>query len=128
MTGKLSPFDIAKNINGHGERLDAQEAGYDSYMMNRIYSNTRDTILFANEVNTHPGMPPQACYDFYRFGLDKNKTRFGKWNKPEKGDEDDLNTIMEVYKVSRRKALEMLPILIDKMDVLRKTIDQGGDM
>lgn len=128
MTGKLSPFDIAKNINAHGPRLDAVEVGYDAFMMNRIYSNTRDTILIANELNIRQGIPAQSHYDIYRFGLDKNKTRFGKWNKPEKDSEADLNTIMEVYKVSRAKALDMLPILIDEMDTLRKSISRGGEM
>ena len=51
MAEKLSPFEIAKNINKHDERLDVAETGYEAFVINHIYSNTADTVAFANEMN-----------------------------------------------------------------------------
>lgn len=127
MSAKMSPFDLAKNINSHGERLVAAEVDYNPYMVNAIYGNTPDTVLFANEMNQHWGsLTKQMQYDFYRFGLTKNMRRFGTWNKRKEDNGDDIAQIMEAYGYSRAKALEVYVILKPHMEQVRARNDKGG--
>ena len=126
MAEKLSPFDIAKNINKHGERLDVSETGYEAFVINRIYSNTPDTVAFANEMNKCCNLPKQMQYDFYRFGLNKNPRRYGKWEKRDDDNLEELKVIMEVYGYSRAKAIEVYPMLKPHMTQLRAHVDKGG--
>lgn len=125
MTKKPSPFDIAKNINSAGERLDVNETGYEPWVTNIIYSNTPDSVFFANMMNRYWSLPKQMQYDFYRFGLDRNPRRYGKWEKRAKT-EDDILQICEALNYSRAKALEVYPILKDRMDEIRSWNDKGG--
>lgn len=120
----MSFFDVAKNINGHGERLDSEVIGYNPFMMNRLYSQTPDSVLFANELNKFWNLPKQMQYDFYRYGLDRNPRRFGTWNKKES--DDDIALIMEAFAFTRNKALEVYPILKKDMDIIRAYVFKGG--
>lgn len=125
MSEKLNPFDLAKNINGHAEPLDVSLTGYEPFVMNVLYSNTIDSVLFSNEMNQHWNLPKQMQYDFYRHGLPKNMRRYGKWNKKEKRDED-ISQIQEAFGYSRNKAFEVWPILKGSMDEVRKRNEKGG--
>ena len=122
---KLTPFEIAKNINSHGERLDTDEDGYEPFMMNRIFSNTPDSVAFANELNRYGTLPKQMQYDFYRYGLEKNPRRYGKWEKRDDNDHD-LKIIMEAYGYSRQKAMEVYPVLRPRMTELHAHVEKGG--
>lgn len=123
---KMGPFDVVKNINGHGERLDMDGVSYDPFVINRVFSNTPDTVLFANELNQHWRMSKQMQYDFYRFGVTKHPRRYGKWVKRETGDDALLELIKETYGYSRAKAIEALPLLRDHVEVLEKHLNKGG--
>lgn len=126
MAEKMSPFDIAKNINSHGQRLETDEVGYEPFVLNKIYSNTPDSVAFANEMNQHWSLPKQMQYDFYRFGLPKNMRRHGKWEKRSTETADDIAQIEEAFGYSRQKAIEVYPILVRKMDKIRSLNDKGG--
>lgn len=126
MAEKMSPFDIVKNINGHSARLDTDDVGYDAFVINKIYSNTPDSVAFANELNQNWALPKQQQYDFYRFGLPKNMRRFGKWEKRSTDTAEDLKQIQEAYGYSRQKAIEVYPILVRQMDKIRALNDKGG--
>lgn len=119
-------FEVAKNINARDGRLDADEVGYNPFMTNRIYSMTPDSVLFANEMNRFWNLTNQQQYDFYYYGMDRNPRRFGRWQKKDTGLDDDLGAIMEAFSYSRAKALEVWPILKDRMDDIRKFIFKGG--
>lgn len=123
---KLGPFDVVKNINGHGERLDASEVGYDPFVINRVFSNTPDTVLFANELNLNWRLPKQMQYDFYRYGVVKHPRRYGKWEKRDSADDDSLSLIKEAFGYSRQKAIEVLPILRDHLDEIEAHLFKGG--
>lgn len=127
-TDKMSFFEIAKNINSHGERLntDADDVDYNSFMMNKLYSNTPDSVLFANELNMNWSIPKQQQYDFYRFGLSKNLRRFGKWEKRSTDDADLLKLVKEAFKYNRNKALEVIPILRDQTEAITAHLEKGG--
>lgn len=121
----LSFFEIGKNINAHGNRIDAEEEKLDAFMLNRLYSMTPDTIHFANEMNRHYEIPRQWVYDFYRFGLDRNPRRYGTWVK-KKATDEDIEAIIEAYGVSKSKAQELYPILKDRIELIYDHIRKGG--
>lgn len=123
---KPGPFDVVKNINGHGTRLDVDDVAYDGFVINRVFSNTPDTVMFANELNQQWRLPKQMQYDFYRYGLVKHPRRYGKWEKRDSDDDGALEMIKEVFGYSRQKALEVLPILESHMDELESHLKKGG--
>jgi hypothetical protein len=65
MMATMSPFDIASHINEKKGVLDVDEVGYNSYVINKVLSNTIDSVLFANEMNLRWNVPKQQQYDFY---------------------------------------------------------------
>lgn len=121
---KSNPFDIASTINEKKGVLEAEEVGYNSYMMNKIFSNTIDTVLFANEMNMHWRTPPQQQFDFYYHGIPKKK-RFGKWHKNQ-DDEETLALISEYYGYSKSKAKDVLTLVTPFLEDIRKELEKGG--
>lgn len=123
MSTKLSPFEMASTLSEKKGQPVVGETGYDAFMINRVMSNTRDTVLFANEMNQYSGIPAQWQADFYYHGLDKMK-RFGKWNK--KIESEHLELIEEYTGYSRAKALDVLDILLPHLDSIKKELEKGG--
>lgn len=121
---KMSPFDIASHINEKKGVLDVEEVGYDAYVINRVLSNTIDSVLFANEMNLRWNVPKQQQYDFYYHGLPKKK-RFGKWHKNQ-DDTDSLELIQEYFGYSRRKAKDVLGLLRPHLDQIAQELEKGG--
>lgn len=121
---KYSPFDIASNINEKKGVLDVEEVGYESYVINRVFSNTPDSVLFANEMNRNWGIPKQQQYDFYYFGLPKKK-RFGKWHKNQ-DDKEALELIQDYFGYSRRKAKDVLQLLRPHLNEIAAELYKGG--
>lgn len=121
---KLTPFDITSNINEKKGLLDVQDVGYDAYVINRVMSNTADSVLFANEMNRYYSLPKDQQYAFYYYGLHKKK-RFGKWHKNQ-DDKDALEIIQEYYGYSRHKAKDVLNLLRPHLDDIKKELDKGG--
>lgn len=125
MTDKLSPFDIANAINQKTGHLNADQVDYQPYMMNRIFSNTKDTVLFANEMNMRWGnLDKQQQFDFYYYALPKKK-RYGKWHKNQ-DDKDYLDTVKEVFGYSRRKAKDVESLLRPHLNDLKELSNKGG--
>lgn len=122
---KPSPFDVANCINEKTGELNADEIGYDSYMMNRIFSNTKDTVLFANELNIRwNNLTKQQQFDFYYHGIPKKK-RYGKWHKNQ-DDRATLDLIQEAFNMSRRKAKDVVELIRPKMEELQQELNKGG--
>lgn len=124
MSAKESPFDMAKRLNEKSGHVDVQTTGYEPYMINRVMSNTSDTILFANEMNRFWQMPKQWQFDFYYFGLPKKK-RFGKWNK-NTDDVQALSLIEEYFGYSRSKAKDVLELLRPHLPEIAEELKKGG--
>jgi Holliday junction resolvasome RuvABC DNA-binding subunit len=121
---KLSPFDLANIINEKKVVVDVDEVGYEPYIINRVFSNTRDSVLFANEMNRYWSLSKQQQFDFYYHGLSKKK-RFGKWHKNQ-DDVEALEIIQEYFGYSRHKAKEVLETLRPHLDDISKEMDKGG--
>lgn len=124
MAEKLSPFEITSHINEKKGVLDVEEVGYDSYVINRVLSNTIDSVLFANEMNRHWGASKQQQFDFYYYGLPKKK-RFGKWHKNQ-DDKESLELIEEYFGYSRRKAKDVLSLLRPHLTDIAQELEKGG--
>lgn len=123
-TKKLTPFDITSNINEKKDYLDVQDVGYDAYVINRVMSNTADSVLFANEMNRYYSLDRDQQYAFFYFGLGKKK-RFGKWHKNQ-DDKEALEIIQEYYGYSRHKAKDVLSLLRPHLDDIKLELDKGG--
>lgn len=121
---KLSPFEIASALNLKTGRMDVDEVGYNAFVMNRIMSNTKDTIFFANEMNKFSDATKQQQFDFYYYGLDKRK-RYGKWNKKDE-DTENIDLIKQYLSCSHKKALEVYDILIPHIEEIKQSLDTGG--
>lgn len=124
MAEKLSPFEIASHINGKKGVLDVEEVGYDSYVINRVFSNTADSILFANEMNHYWELSKQQQFDFFYYGLPK-KQRYGKWHKNQ-DEKAALELIQEYFGYSRRKAKDVLNLLRPNLDEIAQELEKGG--
>lgn len=124
MGESMSPFDITSHINEKKGVLDVEEVGYNAYVINKVLSNTVDSVLFANEMNLRWNVPTQQQYDFYYHGLPKKK-RFGKWHKNQ-DDTESLNLIQEYYGYSRKRAKDVLTLLRPYLDDIRKELEKGG--
>ena len=121
---KMSPFDITSHINEKKGVLNVEEVGYDTYVINRVLSNTADSVLFANEMNRYWGLPKQAQFDFYYYGLPKKK-RFGKWHKNQ-DDTESLKLIQEYFGYSRRRAKDVLELLRPRLNEIAQELEKGG--
>lgn len=123
MSEKLSPFEMASVLSEKKGRPDVEMTGYNAFMVNRVMSNTKDSVLFANELNQFWNIPEQWQADFYYHGLDKRK-RFGKWNK--KDIHEHLEIIQEYTGYTKAKAMEVLDLLIPHLDSIKEALEKGG--
>lgn len=113
MSEKLGLFDFLNIINNKQEIPETLE-GYDSFMMNRAFSNLQETVLFANMINVDCGN--EFNFDYYYYLLPKKK-RYAKWPKRAKEKSDTknvLNNIIERFNCSLAKAQDIYAILDSK--------------
>lgn len=103
---KLSPFDVAKSINAKTGHLEVDKS-LSKFVLNKIFSNSKDTVMFANEANIFTSnMTEQMVYDFYYHGVPK-KSRFDKWFKLPKDENPDLiEYVQKYFNCSRKHAIE----------------------
>lgn len=104
---KKTPFDYLNSINQTKEYLMEDEKDYNQWMVTKGLSYFTDTVFYANEVNLLD-IDNKQHYD-YLINIIRPRKRFSKWFK--KSDDDDINAIMEYYKVSPIKAKEYSLIL-----------------
>lgn len=120
----VSPFDIVKHL-GEKTDLEFDIREYNSWIINKIFINTKDTVFFAEMMNIYYHIDAKAQYDFYYYGLPKAK-RFGKWEK-KTSINNDAEQIMTKYNVNRRVAESYLKILSKtQLEQLQKQMNAGG--
>lgn len=110
-------FDSAK--------IEEIERKYPTFMITRALSQYEDTVLIANEVNRMGSiLDPKMHYDFLYYLVPKKK-RFSKWAKAQKN--DTINTIVEVFDISTRKAEEVIDLLSEEdIENLKSYLYKGG--
>jgi trimethylamine:corrinoid methyltransferase-like protein len=86
------------------------EREYVPFIVNRGLSFSSDTILYANEMNLNPNTDKRMQYD-YLYNSVRRRKRYDKWMKQGEQDEEAIEAIMLVYKVSRKRAFEYLNII-----------------
>jgi hypothetical protein len=139
---KLSPFDFINSINSGaiGKNLmedctaDTSESltdqgradrQYVPFIVNRGLSYFQDTVLFANEMNIHSGLPAKMQYDFLKLAIRPRK-RFSKWGKRQ-DDGEHISYIMKEYQYSSEAARSVLHLFSQQqLETLKKKYDTGG--
>ena len=125
----MSPFDFLNAINVTKKDLIREdplnEKDYTPFMVNRGLSYFADTIMMANEMNRHSGIPKKWQNDFLLNTISKKK-RFSKWHKKD-ADDKKLLLIMEYYKYSTERAKEVMDILSpDQLTMIEEKLYKGG--
>lgn len=124
----MTPFDFLNAINENKKDLfqDPQaNKDYSPFMINRGLSFFPDTVLYANEMNRSSQIPHKWQFEFLKNSIPKKK-RFSKWHKKDTTT-DQLKLIMEHYKYSEKRAMEVLNILSPKQLIeLQQAYDKGG--
>lgn len=127
---RLSFFDLVGTINQKTqiEWTDELENAYNSFMVNRAFSQFDDTIFHADLLNQFPNLDKKLCYDFLFMQIPKKK-RFGSWAKAEKESTDE-ELVSEFFCVSREKTKTYIQTL-DVVDPnwrekLKEQTERGG--
>lgn len=124
----MNPFDFINAINFTKEDLfkDPESAKvYQPYLVNRSLSYFHDTVVQANEMNIHSGIPSEWQFQFLLNSVTKKK-RFSKWQKKDKATES-LLLVQEYYGYSSDKAKEALRVLSDdQLKLIEQKLNKGG--
>lgn len=127
-------FENSINFGRTRLEVDKQEFKYEKWRTNSSLSNFLDTILYANEMNTHYDVSDQMHYDYLFYSIRKNK-RFGKkkteldkkMEKLQKEENEKVALIQEYYKYNTAKAKAVLRVLTKtQLDIIRKRLEKGG--
>ena len=101
-----SPFDYI-NMIAKKEYPESLE-GYAPYIVNLAYSQRKDSVIYANEINKYFDLGMREQFDFYYHSLPK-KNMFAKWAKGVKS--ENTNAIMWYYGVSSKIAKQYEKVL-----------------
>ena len=117
-----------KNLIRDGGAPDLAKKIYVPYIVGRSMSYHPDCILIANELNargrTEFNIDKEMHYEFLLNAISPKK-RWASWKKPPK--QDDVKLVMEKYKYSHDKALEVIDLIgEEELIKLRKGKDTGG--
>ena len=105
--------DYLNAINYSKDDLFADEEaakGYAPFIINRCLSYFPDTILQANEMNTHADLGKQEQFDYLRHSIRKRR-RLSRWIK--KAEDKRLDSVKLYYNFGTKKALEAMKVLSD---------------
>lgn len=125
----MTPFDFLNAINTTKVDLLRQdplnEKDYSPYMVNRGLSYFSDTVMMANEMNQHGGIPKKWQNDFLLNTISKKK-RFSKWHKKDANSES-LQLVMDYYKYSTERAKEVLDMFTEEqIELIKQKMSRGG--
>lgn len=124
----MSPFDYINAINSTKQNLfeDPQaHKDYNAWIVNKGLSYFPDTLLYANEMNRHYGIPKDWQFSFLLNSITKKK-RFSKWSKKDSISES-LRLVKEYYGYSNEKAKQALSILSEEqLAMIEQKLYKGG--
>jgi len=122
----MNPFDVITDITLKKQRLITadNERDYNPYLTNRGLSYFPDTIHHAQEMNTLHHLDKKMQHD-YLFNAIRKAKRFSKWAK--KAESKDIDTIIEYFSYSHKRAEEALTVLTkDQVKEIKKKLEKGG--
>jgi hypothetical protein len=124
------PFRFLNSIfdkKEHLVRTDQDAADYEkmAFLTRRGLSQHLDAIFYANEMNLYAPLPGKMEYDYFYHSIRKMKRGYPKW--PKKPKTEQVEMLMDYYKVNRKKAEEYLNIL-SKNDLaqIKTSMELGG--
>lgn len=124
---KPSPFDYINAINfGKQPLLDdpEMEKYYNPFITNRALSLSQDTVMLANIMNKSRDLPHKMQFEFLRAAVRPRK-RYETWPKPIVPER--IRVIMDTYKYSIAKAIEVSPLISDEqIQIMIDRQDTGG--
>jgi hypothetical protein len=123
----VNPFDVINDISLKKVGLITadNEKDYNPFLTNRGLSYFPDTIFHAQEINTLHHLDKKMQYDYLFNSIRKSK-RFSKWSK--KDNSKDIESIIEYFDYSRKKAEEALRVLTaDQIKQIKKKLEKGGN-
>lgn len=130
MVRNMNPFDFIDDLSFKKQHLLSKDVNgelkkeFDSFLTIRHFSYFPETIFYSNEMNTCGNLNKEDIYDFF-FYIIPAKKRFTKW--PKRVADTQIEMIQEYYNYSRKKALEVQPLLNeDNMKYIAKKLDKGG--
>lgn len=98
---------------------------YKAYMVNRSLSFHMDCVLYANEMNLHPGLDSDMQYHYLLNTIRPMKRKFQPWQKTEVL--KDLECVKLHFGYSNEKARSALQILTEEQILqIKKSVDIGG--
>jgi len=111
----MGPFEFVNSISHNKKNLmrgtendELSQREYVSFIVNRSLSYFTDTLLYANEMNRHPGIDGIMQYEYLLHSVRPNK-RFSKWSKTQ--EQADIVAISKYFKVNLKRASEYSIIL-----------------
>jgi hypothetical protein len=124
----MSPFDYINAINFTKQNLFEDPQAYKDYnawIVNKGLSYFPDTLLYANEMNRHYGIPKNWQFSFLLNSIPKKK-RFSKWSKKDTIS-DSLRLVKEYYGYSNEKAKQALSVLSEEqLAMIEQKLYKGG--
>lgn len=125
----MSPFDFVNAINTTKKDLLAEDSlavkDYSPFLVNKGLSYFPDTVLYANEMNVHTGIPNDWQFYFFLNSIPKKK-RFSKWFKKD-ADTESFRLVKEYFGYSDEKVKEALTILSDdQLAMIKEKLYKGG--
>lgn len=127
-------FENSINFGRVRLEVDKQEFKYDKWRTNSSLTNFLDTIMYANEMNTHYDITDQMHYDYLFNSIRKNK-RFAKkkteqdkkLEKLQKLEDEKIALIQEYYKYNTANAKAALRVLTEaQLDIIKRRLERGG--
>jgi hypothetical protein len=105
--------------------FDGDYKDYKAFMVNRALSYHMDCILYANEMNMHPGIDPDMQYQYLLNTIRSVKRKYQPWQKSEVL--KDLECVKIYFGYSNEKAKDALRILTeDQIAEIRAKTNIGG--
>ena len=127
----MSPFDIAKSILQTKENLFTTDEffnkEYTPFIVNRIFSNSERTVLFAECMDKYFGLDKKIQYDFYLKGVPRNRSFQKMWSKKESSslNTDHVEYICSRLNVSTKRGTEIYKLLGSEV-IEAELIKHGG--
>jgi len=105
--------------------FDGDYKDYKAFIVNRALSYHMDCILYANEMNIHPGIDPDMQYQYLLNTIRSVKRKYQPWQKSEVL--KDLECVKIYFGYSNEKAKDVLRILNeDQIAEIRAKTNIGG--
>jgi hypothetical protein len=122
----MSPFDYVDFIfrkKKPEDELDFKD--YAPFIVNRSLSYHLDCVLYANDMNLHPGIDKDMQYQYFLNSIRPMKRGFQPWQKSKT--DENIEFVKTYFGYSNAKAKEALRILTDEQiaEIKIKT-EKGG--